>query len=456
MSISKLPKKASNTPGVYIFRRGKTAIYVGKAENLRKRLASYFRKNAGQKVESLRQEATRLEWSELSSDIEALIKESELIKKYRPKYNVLMRDDKNYFYVGFSQDEFPRIFVTHQTGIKYLVSGIKGRKARNTKYKIQNTNFIGPFTSGSALYSTLRILRRIFPYCTCKEFHKRPCLNAQIGRCPGFCCYSPPIVNPFKTRSYFKWQNEYRRNIRNITAVLCGKKKTLIHELRKEMREAAKKEEFEHAAELQKQIEGIENIFSHRTFLDPALAKQRRGHDWQKIERTIQALFGTRRRIRRVEGYDISNISGTAAGGSMVVFVDGAPSKNHYRKFKIKTVHQISDVDMHREVIIRRFNHPEWGAPDLLLIDGGKPQVNAALQALRIRKIKGVLLAGLAKREEELFLPRRRDPIRLDSLPAHTSHFFQHVRDESHRFAKKYHHKLREISYRNENKKIKK
>ena len=456
MSISKLPKKASNTPGVYIFRRGKTAIYVGKAENLRKRLASYFRKNAGQKVESLRQEATRLEWSELSSDIEALIKESELIKKYRPKYNVLMRDDKNYFYVGFSQDEFPRIFVTHQTGIKYLVSGIKGRKARNTKYKIQNTNFIGPFTSGSALYSTLRILRRIFPYCTCKEFHKRPCLNAQIGRCLEFCCYSPPIVNPFKTRSYFKWQNEYRRNIRNITAVLCGKKKTLIHELRKEMREAAKKEEFEHAAELQKQIEGIENIFSHRTFLDPALAKQLRGHDWQKIERTIQALFGTRRRIRRVEGYDISNISGTAAGGSMVVFVDGAPSKNHYRKFKIKTVHQISDVDMHREVIIRRFNHPEWGAPDLLLIDGGKPQVNAALQALRIRKIKGVLLAGLAKREEELFLPARRDPIRLDSLPPHTMHFFQHVRDESHRFAKKYHHKLREISYRNENKKIKK
>ena len=451
MSISKLPKKASNTPGVYIFRRGKTAIYVGKAENLRKRLASYFRKNAGQKVESLRQEATRLEWSELSSDIEALIKESELIKKYRPKYNVLMRDDKNYFYVGFSQDEFPRIFVTHQTGIKYLVSGIKERKARNTKYKIQNTNFIGPFTSGSALYSTLRILRRIFPYCTCKEFHKRPCLNAQIGRCLEFCCYSPPIVNPFKTRSYFKWQNEYRRNIRNITAVLCGKKKTLIHELRKEMREAAKKEEFEHAAELQKQIEGIENIFSHRTFLDPALAKQRRGHDWQKIERTIQALFGTRRRIRRVEGYDISNISGTAATGSMAVFVDGAPSKNNYRKFKIKTVTGISDVDMHREVLNRRFRHSDgWGTPDLLLIDGGKPQVSAALQALQMRKVKGILLAGLAKREEELFLPGRRDPIRLDFLPAHTSHFFQHVRDESHRFAKKYHHKLREISYRNE------
>src|SRR3990167_6187904 len=324
MSILKLPKKAPNTLGVYIFRRGKIAIYVGKAENLRKRLASYFRKNAGAKVESLRAEATRLEWIELSSDIEALIKESELIKKYRPKYNVLMRDDKNYFYVGITHGEFPRIFITHQP-MKFQIPNSKFQT--NSKFKIQNkdaklkaykltTEFIGPFTNGSALYQTLKILRRIFPYCTCKEFHKRPCLNAQIGRCPGFCCYSPPIVNPFKTRSYFKWQNEYRRNIRNITAVLCGKKKTLIHELRKEMREAAKKEEFEHAAELQKQIEGIENIFSHRTFLDPALAKQRRGHDWQKIERTIQTVFGRGRRIRRVEGYDISNISGTAATGS--------------------------------------------------------------------------------------------------------------------------------------------
>ena len=227
-----------------------------------------------------------------------------------------------------------------------------------------------------------------------------------------------------------------------------GRKKTLLRELKRAMRAAAKKEEFERAAELRKQIEGIENIFLHRMFLDPALAKRRRGHDWQKIERTIQTVFGTTRRISRVEGYDISNISGAQATGSMVVFVDGTASKNDYRKFRIKTVMGISDVDMHREVLGRRFQHPEWGIPNFLLIDGGKPQVNAALQALQMRKIKGILLAGLAKREEELFLPGERDPIRLDSLPPHTMHFFEHVRDESHRFAKKYHHKLREISYR--------
>src|SRR3989338_6281479 len=443
MAIQKLPKKAPNTPGVYIFRRGKIAIYVGKAENLRKRLASYFRKNAGAKVESLREEATRLEWNELSSDIEALIKESELIKKYRPKYNILMRDDKNYFYVGFSQDEFPKIFITHQP-VKFQI--------QNPKFKIQNkdvklkaykltTEFIGPFTSGSALYQTLRMLRRIFPYCTCKELHKRPCLNVQIGRCLGCCCIKSEEGNkPCALR--------YRENIKNLGAVLRGRRKTLLGELKRAMRAAAKKEEFERAAERRMQIEGVENIFLHRAFLNPALAGGRRGHDWQKIERTIQTIFGTRKQIFRIEGYDISNISGSSATGSMIVFTNGVPSKSDYRKFKIKTVHQISDVDMHREVIMRRFNHPEWGAPDLLLIDGGKPQVNAALQALQMRKVIGILLIGLAKREEELFLPGRKDPIRLDSLPPHTMHFFKHVRDESHRFAKRYHHKLREISYR--------
>ena len=453
MAIQKLPKEAPNTPGVYIFRRGKIAIYVGKAENLKKRLASYFRKNAGAKIESLREEATRIEWVELSSDIEALIKESELIKKYRPKYNVLMRDDKNYFYVGITRGEFPKIFITHQPA-KFQIPNSKFQI--KSKFKIQNkdvrlkahkltTEFIGPFTSGSALYQTLRILRRIFPYCTCKELHRRPCLNAEIGRCLGCCCLQDGAQDKMCAL-------RYQEHIKNIRAVLQGRKKTLLGELKRAMRNVAKKEEFERAAELQKQIEGIENIFLHRAFLDPALAKKRRDHDWRKIERTIQTLFGTLRRIRRAEGYDVSNISGVEATGSMIVFVDGAPSKNNYRKFKIKTVHQISDVDMHREVIMRRFNHPEWGIPDLLLIDGGKPQLNAALQALQMRKVKGVLLAGLAKREEELFLPARRDPIRLDSLPPHTMHFFKHVRDESHRFAKKYHHKLREILYREKSK----
>lgn len=451
MSILKLPKDTPNVPGVYTFRKRNNAIYVGKAENLKKRLASYFRKNAGPKVEALRSEATKLEWKELTSDVEALIKEAELIKKYHPKYNVIMRDDKNYFFVEFTHEEFPRIFVTHQP-------------LRITESRYKNSH-IGPFTSGSALYITLRILRRIFPYCTCKELHKRPCLNAEIGRCLGCCC-TRPVRNSPPQRSSGRasagaisngvkggGENEsckkrYQENIKNISAILSGKKKTLLKDLSKKMKEAVKNEEFERAATLRNQIEGIENIFLHQKFLDQDLLKRRRGHEWQKIERTLQAILGTSRRLPRVEGYDISNISGTEATGSMVVFVNGAPSKNDYRKFKIKSVHQISDVDMHREVMKRRFNHPEWGMPDILLIDGGKPQLNAILQTLQIKNIKGIFVAGLAKREEELFLPGRRDSIRLDSLPPHTMHFFQHVRDESHRFAKKYHHKLREISFR--------
>ena len=431
MSILKLPKKVSEAPGVYIWRLGKRPIYVGKAENLKKRLSSYFRKNAGAKVESLRDEATRLEWTELTSDVEALIREAVLIKKYQPKYNVIMRDDKNYFFVGCTKEEYPHIFVTHQP-----------IRARNLDRK---SSFIGPFTSGSALYQTLKILRRVFPYCTCKELHTRPCLNAEIGRCLGCCCQKNfGGDETCKTR--------YNNNIKNIAAVLSGKKKTLVGELTRRMRDAAKNEEYELALVLRNQIEGIENIFLHRKFLDLKLQKRGKIHDWTKIERTIQSAFNTSKKISRVEGYDISNISGTGATGSMVVFVDGVKAKDHYRKFKVQSVHQPSDVDMMKEVISRRLNHPEWGLPDLLVIDGGKPQLNAVLFVLRSKilnsRFKMPLIAGLAKREEELFLPYRTASIRLDSLPSHTMHFFKHVRDESHRFAKKYHHKLREISYR--------
>ncbi len=463
MSIRSLPKQTPESPGVYIFKRSARPLYVGKAENLRKRLSSYFRKNISEKVRALRAEATKLEWTKLSSDVEALITEAELIKKYQPKYNILMRDDKNYFYVGFTRDEFPKIFVTHQlpTGITNKELGITTRrKKRNSRFVIRNSSFVGPFTSGSALYQTLRILRRIFPYCTCKKFHKRSCLNAEIGRCPGFCCIRPIKENPNKERPLFKWQKVYVDNIRNIAAVLSGKKKILLFQLKRALREAAQKEEFERAAEIRNQIEGIENIFLHRTFLNPLLRKRRYGHDWQKIERTVQTILGTHRSTSRVEGYDISNISGAEATGSIVVFVDGMPSKENYRKFRIKTVHEINDVRMLKEVIRRRLSHPEWNMPDLMLIDGGKPQVNAAVTALKSlipnSQFAIPVIMGLAKREEELYMPGRKEPIRLDSLPSHTMHFFQHVRDESHRFAKKYHHKLREIVFRNENEKIKK
>lgn len=410
----KRPQSIPPNPGVYTFLDGREKpVYIGKAANLKKRLNSYWRKNVSAKVGQLLGEAVKVRWVMAESEIDALLKEAELIKQYRPKYNILMRDDKNYFYVGFTKETFPRIFMTHQP-------------------RGPQTKFIGPFTSGGALKIVLQLLRRLFPYCTCGKPHKRPCLNSQIGRCPGYCCVFGTMDKKSKA--------EYMDNIKDIRNILTGKKKSLFKKLKKEMRQAAKLREFERAAVLRDQMLGIENIFSHP--LTPVLRVPR--SPWPKIEKVIQTVTRAKKRISRVEGYDISNISGTAATGSMVVFVEGIPAKSEYRKFKIKTVHQISDVDMLKEVIGRRLAHKEWQYPDLMLIDGGKPQLNAVRSVITSNQLSVIKLASLAKREEELYIEGQAKPILLSTLPPNVAFFFQRVRDESHRFAKRYHHKLRE------------
>ena len=442
----KKPEAIPHTSGVYIFKRGRTPVYIGKAGNLKKRLASYFRVNAAPKVRALREEATVLEWQETRSEIEALILEAELIKRHLPKYNVLLRDDKSYFYVTVTREKFSKIIITHQPRLMQIYGGSTSLYSVHWRKVLKQS--IGPFTSGSALFSTLKLLRRIFPYCTCKQSHKRPCVNAQIGRCQGFCCHKSKsqIINS-------KSQKEYATSIRNIIAVLSGKRKRILSQLKRDMRTASKKQEFEQAARLRDQIAGLENVFSHEQVLRPRFPEtgNRGAHarHWQSIKREISAIIGADKKISRVEGYDVSNISGTAASGSMVVFIDGQPVKSLYRKFKIKTVHQPNDVAMHQEMMRRRLAHPEWGMPDMIVIDGGLPQINAVGRVLRIKnKESGIILTALAKREEELYIEGREKPVRLDTLSRDAMLFFQHVRDESHRFAKKYHHKLREISYR--------
>lgn len=424
------PKEISTKPGVYIFRAGSGApLYIGKAANLKKRLVSYWQKDVSDKIRLMVKEATKLEWIEAESEIDALIKESELIKKHIPKYNILMRDDKNYFYVGLTKEVYPRIFFTHQP------------RALFKKKKI--AEYIGPFTSGTALKSVLRLLRSIFPYCTCTEIHKRPCLSAQIRRCPGYCC-----LKSEKLKAQSEKQIEYRKNIGSVAAVLKGRRRKIIQELKREMREAAKNQEFEKAGKTRDQIFGLENIAGHPILPNGELI--RRPYDWDKIQKNLKSILGIT--IQRAEGYDISNISGEEATGSMVVFTQGRPDKNQYRKFKIKTVRGANDIAMHQEVIRRRLEHPEWKMPDLMLIDGGKAQLNAAIAALRNYQLLVTSykpkVAALAKREEELYIEGRALPLKLAFLPPETAFFFQRIRDESHRFAKKYHHKRREILYR--------
>ncbi len=434
------------SPGVYTFKRRKIPIYIGKAGNLKKRLGSYWLKSASSKTNLLLTEASSVRWEETGSEIEALIKEAELIKKYLPKYNVLLRDDKNYFYVAVTKENFPKIFITHQPD---------QLKTKNLKLK----TIVGPFTSGSALKDTLRLLRKIFPYCTCFKPHRRPCLSSQIGRCLGFCCaltdgsLSSGGSETSRT-SHDNNKKQYQENIKKITAVLTGKRRKLLSSLKKQMRTAVKKENYESAAKLRDQVFGLENIFGHKYVLTP---RQARGiilpelvegliiatnTNWKTIEKELQKILHTDKNISRVEGYDISNISGVDATGSMVVFTKGMANKKEYRHFRIKTVSRISDVDMLKEVLDRRLRRADWPKPDFILIDGGKTQLNAALSVFDRVKIK-FPIAALAKREEELFLPKHKYSIPTNSLNASTKLFLQSIRDESHRFARRYHHWLR-------------
>lgn len=428
-------RKVPARPGVYIFRRGRVPIYIGKALNLKKRLASYFRdKNRmPARIQKMLTEATGLEIIETRSEIEALIKETELIKKHRPKYNVLMRDDKNYFFVGITREVYPRIFITHQP---YKIQNEKIKiKNHKVKFKI---DYIGPFTSGTALKTTLKLLRRVFPYCDCKSVHKRPCLSSQIGKCPGYCC-----MEEKRKEKRENGRREYLKNISGIIAVLSGEKTRLASDLRKQMKEAVKKERYEEAGRLRDQVFGLERVFSHRT----VLRSPDNNSVWPATREKIQSLLKTDSLLERIEGYDISNISGAAAAGSMVVFMNGAADKNRYRKFKIKTVSGASDVAMLKEIIRRRFGHPEWPYPQLVVIDGGKPQLNAALETLRKsmsgkQKTEKIAITALAKKEEILYTESGR-AIHLKREDPQLLRLFQRIRDESHRFARSYHHKLR-------------
>lgn len=447
----KKPSSIPRSPGVYFFKKGSTILYAGKANNLGARLASYFRARVSEKVQALRTEATRVEWKKTASEIEALLAEAEMIKRHIPKYNVLLRDDKNYAYVACTHEAFPRMFITHQPPAPTMTYT---HHARTGVKKAPISSLIGPFTSAHTLRIVLIHLRRIFPYCTCSSLHTRPCVSAQMGRCPGYCCRKDVT----ERSDYAALTQTYGHAIGAIKAILTGKKKTISKELTKEMHSASRRLDFELASRLRNQREDMQHIFSHRIYVGEktygrnARTSSSLASAWRSIEKNLAVLLGnTDTRISRVEGYDISNISGTSATGSMVVFSHGVPEKSAYRMFKIKMPNIPNDVAMHQEVLRRRLRHHEWTFPDLILIDGGKPQLSAALGVItHVRPELKSRVVALAKREEELFFPARPQPIRLKDLPPPTAFFLQRVRDESHRFAKRYHHKRRELFFRNE------
>ena len=452
-------------PGIYIFSAKSKVLYVGKATNLRSRLRYYLNvarlpapNKESLKLSSLLKEARSLAWEILNSETEALIREAELIKKHRPKYNVLMRDDKRYFYVGFSKEKFSKIFVTHQpTGV--------------------GADFIGPFTEGGSLRSVLKTLRRIFPYCTClprrevrvgKRPHLRLCLNARIGKCLGFCCSTEYQRETMSLRAVSEDFGEvYQKNIKAIKKILSGKNKSLVNELKKEMQKLSKAQKYEEAGKVRNQIFALKKIFEHRGVIQRDLPTEN-----AKAIRSLEIILKTSS-INRIEAYDIANIHGKFAYGSMAVLENGKLAKNEYRLFKIRTVTGSNDTAMIKEVLSRRFKHPEWTPPQVIIIDGGKAQFNAVLHETRsisetrrsptsfegglpageaglsAKKLNGfrdIKILALTKNEkhvgDHIFINGASTPLVLSSLPRQLTNLILHLDSEAHRFAISHYRKL--------------
>jgi len=395
-------------------------LYIGKAANLKSRLLSYL-KSEDSRIQKMIELSNAIIYMATNSDIEALILESQKIKKERPPFNIMLRDDKQYFFVAFTKERFPRLYLTHQSKTK--------------KIKKEIDELIGPFTDGTALKATLRILRRFFPYCTCKQLHYVRCLNAHIGKCPGFCC----LRNPQKTDEML-----YKKNIKAIKDILNGKRDSVTAKMGKEMDRLAHDGRFEPAIELRNKIEQMKRIFENAQIISRQRENEPTG--LADLQRTLKLLVPP----GRIEGYDISNIQGTNGTGSMVVFTDGLPDKNEYRKFKIKTKHTADDTGMLKEVISRRLAHKEWSHPDLIIVDGGKGQLNAIKTILDKFSIT-VPVIGLTKNDhhfgDHIFIGRKL-PISLSKLPTKAKNLILAVDAEAHRFAINYYRKLHGHSLR--------
>jgi len=388
-----------------------------------------------------------------------LLKEAELIKKHQPKFNVLWRDDKNYFFVAVTKEDFPRIFITHQLKQKLEI--------RNSKLEI---NYVGPFVAGIALKKTLQFLRKIFPYRTCKTIPKRPCLWYQMRLCPGPCLLDSKVASQIPNFKE-KIKKESQENTRVLLKIFQGRRKEVLKNLKKEMKKFSKAQEFEKAANRRDRIELLENIFEHARVLQGLT--ERKIENWQRIEKELRKILDQKLKIRtclasldrtlisarkkiyipkikRIEGYDISNIQGKEATGAMVVFEKGKPDKDEYRKFKIKIEGKPNDVAMLKEVLSRRFKHREWRFPQLILIDGGKAQLNIAKKVLNQYKSAlsvSISVFALAKRKNTLYLENQKEPIFLKDIPQEISNLILRIRDEAHRFAISYHKKLREKKF---------
>lgn len=424
-------------PGVYFHKNAQNEIiYVGKAASLRNRVRQYFQKSRTRdpKTEALVAEIADTDWMVVESELEALFLEAEMIRRYMPRYNILLRDDKSMTYIRIDYDsEFPTVSTTRRP----LDDGAR---------------YFGPYLSASSVRQALKLLRRVFPFATKRmPAQKRATLHYHLGLDPG--------LEEGKTSL-----EEYRSNLRKIIGIIEGKRRSIERDLERDMKRLAKQQEFEVAAKVRNQLLSLQRlnkqvIFSDKEFLD--ISK-----DHALTE--LVELLSLKAYPQRIEGFDISHMQGSDVVASMVVFTNGVSNKGEYRKFKTRINRNDDFYNMH-ETITRRLserNRKLWGLPSLLLIDGGKGQLDAAIRARDEAGCMQVPCIGLAKREEQIVIDKARSYVQLNLATLHKLDGFmtesddfilvnvphqsnlvkllQRIRDESHRFAVSYHSVLKQ------------
>ncbi len=448
-------------PGVYFYygkegidgKKGKgdegVLLYIGKATSLKKRVGSYFTKAHNARIAELVSKIRRIDYIETPTVIEALVLEANQIHAKQPPYNILVKDDKSFLYLCFTNEQFPRPILLRGFDLERL--GIEPFSQKLTPIaKRYFLHVFGPYTSGRAVKMALDLIRPALPWSICTSpggtdfplelfsgqrafgFRRgskdgRPCFDAQIEKCPGVCT---GLVT----------KQEYTKTIRRLVQFFSGKKTDVLKDLRRLMERAAKEHRFEEAANYRNKVFALEHI------RDVGLIMR---EDEEVSLPFIKQEEGSLNILGRIEAYDLAHISGTSYVGAMTVFQAGRPAKEEYRRFKIKTVFGSDDVAGMEEMLRRRFARStagvkKWPMPDVLVIDGGEGQVHAAERILKEFHLE-IPLIGIAKgfdRKQDRMVFDRSNTRLVQFAQTHKE-IFQKVRDEAHRFAGAYHRILR-------------
>jgi excinuclease ABC subunit C len=397
-----------DSPGVYIFKDEKGSIlYIGKARSLKRRVRSYFTRPQSFKIQIMSSKVVDFDLIVTKSETQARLQEARLIRENLPPYNTAFRDDKSFPLICIGKGAFPAVWLARRT---------------SKRLRIGVSHYFGPYTNVGLLREALKSIRHIFGFRSCFKMPKGPCLYYRLKLCPAPCSGKISV-------------QKYKEIIRNIILFLEGRHEKLINRLTLRMYKLANQKRFEQAAQVRNQIQALSSMFGEGL---PSLSESYR----ESVE--LKKVLGLNTRPQRIEAFDVSNISGSCACASMVSFYEGRPDKNNYRRFRIKSAVGIDDYQMLAEAVGRRYQrliNEQLPLPDLIIIDGGRGQLNIVKNKL---KELGVALSvvSIAKHKEEIFTVHRQTPIRLKP-DSSALHLIQRIRDEAHRFALAYHHILR-------------